>query len=394
MKEHPIPQDITNYRFHIVGSMTLKQFGEAALGVVLALIIYKTNLFVFVKWPLIALFVGGGFAAAFLPIEERPISHWLSTFFSILYKPTQFFWKREYNIPEPFLYVANQHQQEYVKELDLTPARRQRIKEFLSTTTDGRSEFYTPDEQNYMDSVMSLFQTEVVPQTLSATTRQHVLVEKPNLTVRMRSMRATTVFESIDPSADRISINSLDDSDTGTYLLNTAFADHQSSDKKNVYLETTQVAQQLQVPENIAVQIERPKETEELEVLRHQQSQNLDERSFIEKQQAPVAVTTTQSVRFNSELPFPTAPSVPNKLVGMILTPSNDLVPGAIIEIKTIEGRVSRAVKSNALGQFFITTPLPDGEYIVTAEKDGLVFSPQAITLTGKIVAPIEIRSH
>ena len=210
----------------------------------------------------------------------------------------------------------------------------------------------------------------------------------------MRSMRATTVFESIDPSADRISINSLDDSDTGTYLLNTAFADHQSSDKKNVYLETTQVAQQLQVPENIAVQIERPKETEELEVLRHQQSQNLDERSFIEKQQAPVAVTTTQSVRFNSELPFPTAPSVPNKLVGMILTPSNDLVPGAIIEIKTIEGRVSRAVKSNALGQFFITTPLPDGEYIVTAEKDGLVFSPQAITLTGKIVAQIEIRSH
>jgi hypothetical protein len=38
MKEHPIPQDITNYRFHIVGSMTLKQFGECAAGVIIALI--------------------------------------------------------------------------------------------------------------------------------------------------------------------------------------------------------------------------------------------------------------------------------------------------------------------------------------------------------------------
>ena len=34
MREHPIPQDITGYKFHIIGSMTLKQFLEIAIGVI------------------------------------------------------------------------------------------------------------------------------------------------------------------------------------------------------------------------------------------------------------------------------------------------------------------------------------------------------------------------
>jgi hypothetical protein len=77
----------------------------------------------------------------------------------------------------------------------------------------------------------------------------------------------------------------------------------------------------------------------------------------------------------------------------MILTPRDELIPGAIIEIQTPQGVVSRAVKSNALGQFFITTPLENGEYIVSVEKDGHTFKPMTITLTGKIVEPLEVRS-
>jgi len=78
MKEHPIPQDITSYRFHIVGSMTLKQFGEVAGGVVIAFILYNTGIIGIVKWPLIVLFGLGGAAAAFIPLGERPLSHWIA----------------------------------------------------------------------------------------------------------------------------------------------------------------------------------------------------------------------------------------------------------------------------------------------------------------------------
>jgi hypothetical protein len=49
-------------------------------------------------------------------------------------------------------------------------------------------------------------------------------------------------------------------------------------------------------------------------------------------------------------------------------------------------------VKTNALGQFFITTPLANGEYVVEAEQDQMQFPSQSIVLTGELVDPIEIR--
>ena len=77
----------------------------------------------------------------------------------------------------------------------------------------------------------------------------------------------------------------------------------------------------------------------------------------------------TEHTHFNANLPFPSKPTLPNKLVGMVLTPDNNLITDAIVEVQTIDGNIVRAVKSNALGQFTITTPLKDGEYIISVEK-------------------------
>jgi hypothetical protein len=396
MKEHPIPQDITNYRFHIVGSMTLKQFGECAAGVIIAFIIYQTNLLAIIKWPLIILFAGGGFAAAFVPIEERPLSHWISTFISILYKPTQFFWKRIYNIPAPFLYQGNQENTLNLEELDLTPARRERIKEFISSTTKEDDRYgYSVDERQYMSNIMDIFQTQVVQQ-VTISQQQPDESEKPNLTVRVRSMRqAQYTTEEVIPEADRISMNSLggSDDDANTYVIDPEYK-HSMANKKDAYLDTQQVAQSIQIPEIKRVEVQKPMNEEEVASLVHQQTVQAEERAFIEAK-APQAeeVSTTDAAQFNASLPFPSKPTTPNKLVGMILTPKNELVPGAIVEIKTAAGHVSRAVKSNALGQFFITTPLDNGDYVVSVEKDNFTFRPLTISLTGKIVEPIEIRS-
>ena len=104
MRDHPIPQDIVGYRFHIVGNMTIKQFAEVGAGCLMALIIYQSNLLFPIKWALIGLSISIGTALAFLPIEERPLDHWLLTFVRILYKPTKFFWRRAAKIPEVFLF--------------------------------------------------------------------------------------------------------------------------------------------------------------------------------------------------------------------------------------------------------------------------------------------------
>ena len=95
MEQHPVPQQISSYEFRLVGDMTLKQFFQLAAGVLIALLIYSTNLYPIIKWPLIIFFALSGAALAFLPFEGRPLEKWVVAFFKSIYSPTVYFWKRE-----------------------------------------------------------------------------------------------------------------------------------------------------------------------------------------------------------------------------------------------------------------------------------------------------------
>lgn len=77
--------------------MTLKQFFQLGGGALFAAIIYATSLHPFIKWPLILFSVSLGAAMAFLPFEERPLSHWIISFFTSVYSPTIFVWQSKGN---------------------------------------------------------------------------------------------------------------------------------------------------------------------------------------------------------------------------------------------------------------------------------------------------------
>ncbi len=102
MKQHPVPQQISSYQFRLVGDMTLKQFFQLAGGFLVALAIYSTNIYGFIKWPLMFFVVLIGIAFAFLPFKERPLSAWIVSFFKAIYSPTEFAWKRYETLPQYF----------------------------------------------------------------------------------------------------------------------------------------------------------------------------------------------------------------------------------------------------------------------------------------------------
>ena len=77
----------------------------------------------------------------------------------------------------------------------------------------------------------------------------------------------------------------------------------------------------------------------------------------------------------------------------MVVNQKNELLPSAIIEVSTSSGQVVRVVRTNALGQFFVTTPLPSGSYILQAEQDGLKFIPQQLDVSGGIISPLLFRA-
>lgn len=399
MKEHPIPQDVTGYKFHIVGNMTVGQFLQLVAGAVLAFMIYSTNLYDIIKWPLMLLVFGLGAMAAFVPIAERPLSHWITTFIMVLNRPTKFFWRREARIPDYFTFVSSSNQKVVLPEVDLTPLRRQKIHEYIdSARTIIGVDQETQQVQLYVDHIGSLFSTTPV-----TTPHAQPELSKPNLKVRLRSMRSapsSPISTEIALSTEEKSSDDQEQKTIGQDLSSTLPEITTYTSEKILQAQSFTKSQEQKndrellnaIPKEEVPTIEHAVEQQKVEE-KNAQSNNQTITQLTQQEKVQPNPTNTTKATFNTKLPFPSKPTVPNKLVGMVLSANNDLLEGAIVEIKNTDGSITRAVRTNALGQFFVTTPLNKGKYVITVDKSGFTFEPISIELKGKILEPLEIRS-
>lgn len=393
MREHPIPQDITGYRFHIIGNMTLKQFAQLGVGCFIGFLFYTTNLIDIIKWPLIGLSIGTGALIAFVPFEERPLDHWLFTFFSILYKPTKFYWKKEAKIPEIFEFKPSVTDKNLEEEFDLSPIRKQRIREYLASTKYGaiaETDDYLAWQNTRIQGIMETF-SQVRTGTISVSNTD----TKPNLKVTVRGLG----------QSQQAHYNWSDNQSVQEHATTTTFEEnmyYQSPESTPINMRAAipveQVAQNITIPNQASVRVTEEQIQDESVQNPLTQSAQESDRAYVDvsqnqHMQSQQSLEATGEVTFNSSLPFPSPPTEPNKVVGMVLTPQNDLINDAIVEIKNEAGNTLRAVKTNALGQFFISTPLPIGNFVVVTEKDSMQFPPIQLTINNSVVKPIEIRS-
>ncbi|MCA9397764.1 hypothetical protein KC573_02955 [candidate division WWE3 bacterium] len=93
------------------------------------------------------------------------------------------------------------------------------------------------------------------------------------------------------------------------------------------------------------------------------------------------------------EIKMPTITKEKNAINGIVMNAANKLITDAIVIIKNEEGRPLRALKTNDLGQFWITTALEDGRYFIESEKEGFRFDTIEIELTGDVVPPILVKA-
>jgi len=98
IQQHPLPQDISNYRFRLIGDMTLKQFASLGICILLAIISYSFPLPFFFKYPIVFMFLLLGIGMAFVPVQGRSLDIWLIAFIKSIYSPTQYTWKRSPNV--------------------------------------------------------------------------------------------------------------------------------------------------------------------------------------------------------------------------------------------------------------------------------------------------------
>ncbi|MBI4035675.1 PrgI family protein [Candidatus Daviesbacteria bacterium] len=335
MEAHPIPQNVTSFQFKLVGDMTLKQFVYLASGVGMAYLIFvlfAANL-PFISWPFIILFTLLGVAFAFLPIESRPLDHWLAAFLTAIYSPTKRIWKKNgKNYKEDALYASR-----------------------LVTYLSGPAK----------EAPLAIKTAETAPQTadISKLPTKEELQKTVDLArqaqqLQMKIIQTERALSQIKDQAQKPTPVPIDYGQE----VNKILTDLQSLvSQASVIKEQIQSIQKPQTGGANVTPPPFPKEKVKVVIP-------------IKPKQTTVALTT-----------------FPNVLNGIVKDAQNNYLESVVAVIYNKDGLPVRALKTNKLGQFTGSTPLPNGTYNLELEKDNFSFDVLQIELSGTVLPPLMI---
>lgn len=329
MQQHPIPQNVIQYEFRLVGDMTLKQFLELCIGLGLAYLFFASNLIFLIKWPLIIISILFGAALAFFPIEDRPLDQWITNFLRAIYAPTRFIWEKTNKIPPLFLFEA--HAPKVVNTVTKTIKAPSSISAIQQTTD------LSDIETTKISSLDSIFKTLSPPPPITKAHLPVENIEKPTISIRKLStpenVAGVTLHSQVTNSPLVPNLTTITKTDSPP-ANNTVFA-APSAPRLNVV--------------------------------------------------APAATA--------KHITLPASPKLPNLITGVVVDSNKKLIENAIVQIVSSDGIPARAMKTNSLGQFYTSTPLGNGVYVIEIDKQGLNFPPQKITVNDTILPPIELRA-
>lgn len=397
MIEHPVPQNITEYRFHLIGNMTVKQFLILLAGTGIAFLFYTTNLPGILKWFLMIVFFGAGAAAAFVPFEERTLDQWLINFIKAIYRPTKYFWRREPDMPSFFNYVPHRSsQQDKIEQTDQwLPNRQQQIQSYLSSLQSNQTMAPDPLDvfTNQNQQINDLFDQVAAASNIAPGETQKELL-KPDLQVRARPLRKNAQTQNGNPQA--AAVHSSDTSgheQTKTKPVNQSTVPNAETKPhttdRDVQRGTIQVAP-------MSTSKNSPQDKEIDNHTQPRQNGPSQKQSYLTADDTTSSSQSSQTVQpavFDRDLPFPSLPNEPNVLVGMVHDPEEHIIPGAIIEILDENGNTVRAMKTNTLGQFYISSPLRDGTYHLETESSNYKFPVYELHVSGETLDPVDIKA-
>ncbi|MDO8523641.1 MAG: PrgI family protein [bacterium] len=335
MEQHPVPQNVTTFQFRLIGDMTLKQFGYLATFGILAYIFYKLPLPFFITWPLAVSSAVLGVGLAFVPIEERPMDVWIMSFLKNVYSPTQFVWKRS---------AADSPQSDAPQVLP------------------GGS-----GNQSKKSSRPRLFGS---------------LFQPPKKTTAEVGVSGHPV-----PVPRKVEIPTI----PPVRVI---------PDEKPVDLDDTKHEAQT-LPHTLDLEALLFKEREHRKKLEGEIAALQKKLDSLVSQPPTQSPAPTPSVALPVIQPpfkpgLPKLTTFPNVVTGIVKDSDGNLLPGVLITVRDREETPLRALKTNKLGQFAASTPLPNGEYLIEAEdpRERFAFEKIAVALSGSLIPTLEITAR
>lgn len=158
MENHPIPQDVTGFKFKLIGSVTIKQFLYLLGAGILTTITFVLPIPVYVKFPFMGLFACVGLGLAFVPIEGRPMDTMISNFAKTIPSENEYIYRKRgvnlatYDFFKPLVQVATPQQQAQ-KVANESDTRRAILLSQL------RAHYIAPDqaEAKFLKNIKSVF---------------------------------------------------------------------------------------------------------------------------------------------------------------------------------------------------------------------------------------------
>lgn len=439
MDQHPIPQDVTGFQFKLIGTMTVKQFGYVATGVIMAVVLFYLPIHsvfgVLLKVILIPLFGSSGVVIAFVPIDGRPIDVMTTNFVKAVFSPNQYIYHRQgkqlsfTTITTTKAPVAKKTEQKTQEASRQTPStlldRKEEKLRALLLTSRGQV-------KNDIDKKEAAFLQTL---TLPTTTPQTAAVISPQQKVAPPIVHQQTVapiakLPQAQPQAFQqapvmpqtplvitspLPPQAVQKPSLPQQSVPTTPANPNDLSKKELDLEKqlSQAKQEELVSKTPVVEQQKvallSQQIQEVHTKKQQLEQEL---SQLQNQLASQKGITPpvpsapppqeqQHVRVipqgvTKKAGLPHVSDSPNVVVGIVKDPRGNILPRILVEVKDKDGNPVRAFKTNQLGQFASATPLSPGTYTIELEdpKKQQQFDIVQITANNQILPPIEIISH
>ena len=424
---HPVPQNVTDFEFHLVGDMTIKQFVYLASGIGAAYLTFAlfSNSLPFLAYPLILIFAGTGAALAFLPIQDRPLDHWLGAYFHAIFQPTKRSYKSKLITKEDPLFktrlqVYLNSKRNPLAVVNIPNSKTKSTPFSFSMASIQEAGQVKPIAPTIITSDTPSLPTQpapavtnsvaaksVAPQTtvLGSASLSAINVPAPVQAAPAVQQVASTPAPQVIPTPAPQQVPSAPAPQPMVPNLNP------SEDELN---QTIAIAKQVhEVQQNIikteeqidlirskaATQDANPKEyldqfhqlLGDLQNLQTKAAKLSEEVAVLTKEPIKAVTSEPEQVVKPKSIPTITLTSIANVINGIVTDSAGNYLDGAIILAHDKQGIPVRALKTNKLGQFVAATPLNNGIFTITIEKDTLIFDTIEIELTGSILKPILI---
>lgn len=453
-KQHPIPQNVMDVEFKLIGDLTVRQFSYLVVFGILILITAKTGLPGIFKYPILLIETLAGLGFAFFPMNDITLDKWVINYINAIKNPRLRVWKHKINIPSFFTLdttkrvqntsnlptqnqrrvniddffadqktkAPSQNQQDFEDESDLNTKEQEFFTKLGVETKNTNPSEVKPSPAIHFDELESKQQfvshtspvtSTQTPIAISNKTKPENKIQiKVNYKDNLEEMNQLKdklikeieknkykIIEGKEESfKDNIELKNLgnqivyDEPLSQNTTMGTASTT--TTPGRIITEQSSEDAPKPKTPSETQTEKQKPPEEKKVAPTTKPEKSESIFSNFMHSLSSNKANEEEQVPEVKLTIPKPkvtVSQSKKNIISGTAEDKLGNLLPDCIIIIKDSDNEPVRALKTNNLGQFETATSIENAEYKIEGIKEGYKFTPVPVSALGNNLDPVKL---